>query len=186
MNDGADSYRRFLEGDNAGIREIIETYFDGLALYLNNYVDNLSDAEDLAEETIIELGTKKPRFSGRSSFKTWLYAIGRHRAIDHLRRRTKEVVGIPEDIERQIADTETVEERCMRDEEKKELYRAMRNLKPEYRRVLWLKYFESMSVDEIALVIGRSRHSVYHLSERAVKELRERLEGTRTEQRMRH
>ncbi|MBR5712979.1 MAG: sigma-70 family RNA polymerase sigma factor [Lachnospiraceae bacterium] len=175
MNDGADSYRRFLEGDNAGLREIIDTYFDGLALYLNNYVDNLSDAEDLAEETIIVLGTKKPRFSGKSSFKTWLYAIGRHRAIDHVRRRSKEIVGIPEQTERHLTDAETAEEQCIRDDEKKELYRAMRGLKQEYRQVLWLKYFEAMSAGEIAAVIGRSTHSVYHLSERAVEELRRRL-----------
>lgn len=185
MNDGAESYRRFLKGDNAGLREIIETYFDGLALYLNNYVDNLSDAEDLAEETMIELGTKKPRFNGRSSFKTWLYAIGRHRAIDHARRRAKEVVGIPEEMERQIADADDVEENCIHDEEKRELYRAMRSLKQEYRLVLWLKYFESMSANEIAAVTGKSTHSVYHLCERAVEELRRKLSGMRADSEMR-
>jgi len=177
MDDGANSYRRFLNGDHAGIREIIDTYYDGLVMYLNNYMDNLSDADDLAEETMIVLATRKPHYHGRSSFKTWLYAIGRHLAIDHIRKHAREVVGIPDTAAQQIADAETIEEKCIRDEEHKELYRAMRNIKQEYRLVLWLKYFESMSAQEIAVVTGKSTHSVYHLCERAVEALRKQMKS---------
>ena len=49
MDNGASSYRRFLEGDDNGIVEIIRDYKDGLILFLNQYVNNIYVAEELAE-----------------------------------------------------------------------------------------------------------------------------------------
>lgn len=69
--------------------EIIKEYKDGLIFYLNSIVGNIHTAEELAEDTFVLLGTKKPRDKGTGSFKTWLYTIGRNIAIDSLRRRRK-------------------------------------------------------------------------------------------------
>ncbi len=68
MDNGASSYRRFLGGDDSGISEIVGEYKDGLILYLNKYVGNIYTAEELAEDTFFRLITKKPRFSGKSTF----------------------------------------------------------------------------------------------------------------------
>ena len=76
MDNGAISYRRFLEGDDNALEEIVEDYKDGLILFLNGYVNNIYIAEELTEDTFFRLITKRPRFSGKSSFKSWLYAIG--------------------------------------------------------------------------------------------------------------
>ena len=89
MDNGASSYRRFRDnGDVHGLDEIIIEYSDGLILYLTSVVGNIQTAEELAEDTFVLLGTKKPKFREKSSFKTWLYAIGRNIAIDHLRKYT--------------------------------------------------------------------------------------------------
>ena len=53
MDNGASSYRRFLEGDDNGIVEIIKDYKDGLNLFLNQYVNNIYVAEELAEDTFL-------------------------------------------------------------------------------------------------------------------------------------
>ena len=90
MDNGAESYRRYRNGDDAGLAEMIDEYGDGLILYLNTYVHNLSVAEELAEDTFVRLVTRKPAYVERSSFKTWLYAIARNLAIDWLRREKKE------------------------------------------------------------------------------------------------
>ena len=87
MDNGASSYRRFLDGDDDGFTQIVVDYYDGLALWLSSYVRDLDVAEELAQETFAKLVTKKPRFNGRSSFKSWLYSIGRNAALDHLRVR---------------------------------------------------------------------------------------------------
>ena len=82
MDNGASSYRRFLDGDDNGITEIVENYKDGLILYLNGYVNNIFIAEELTEDTFFRLVIKKPKYSGKSTFKSWLYAIGRNVAVD--------------------------------------------------------------------------------------------------------
>ena len=70
MDNGASSYRRFLDGDDKGFVEIIKVYKNGLMLYLNHYVQNIHIAEDLMEDTFVRIVTKKPHFSGKSNFKT--------------------------------------------------------------------------------------------------------------------
>ena len=89
MDHGAASYRRFLDGDDEGFVEIVRVYNDGLILYLNSFVNNISVADELAEDAFVKLGVKKPRYTGKSSFKTWLYAIGRNVAIDYIRKNAK-------------------------------------------------------------------------------------------------
>ena len=84
MDNGASSYRRFLDGDDKGIAEIVGDYKDGLILYLNGYVNNILIAENLTEDTFFRLITRKPRYSGKSTFKSWLYAIGRNVAVDFI------------------------------------------------------------------------------------------------------
>ena len=89
MDNGASSYRRFLDGDDKGIAEIVGDYKDGLILYLNCYVNNIFIAEELTEDTFFRLITKRPRYSGKSTFKSWLYAIGRNVAVDFIKKYTK-------------------------------------------------------------------------------------------------
>ncbi len=85
MDRGSENYRRFLDGDEAGLAEIVRDYKDGLILFLNSFVNDIH----LAEDTFVRLGTRKPKNRGKSSFKTWLYTIGRNLAIDHLRRESR-------------------------------------------------------------------------------------------------
>ena len=90
MDNGASSYRRFRDnGDESGLIEIIRDYKDGLILYLSSIVGDLNTAEDIAEDTFVVLGTKKPKDKGKSSFKTWLYTIGRNAAIDYMRKKAR-------------------------------------------------------------------------------------------------
>ena len=108
MENGASSYRRFLDGDDTGITEIVGEYKDGLILYLNNYVNNLCIAEELTEDTFFRLLVKKPKFHGKSSFKSWLYAIGRNVAVDYIRHNSK-LSGTPlEEMEGYLSDMQSL------------------------------------------------------------------------------
>ena len=81
MDKGADDYRRFLDGDVTGLAEIIGEYREGLILFVNGIVHDLHDAEDITEDTFVRLLVKTPAFSGKSSFKTWLYSIAHNIAL---------------------------------------------------------------------------------------------------------
>lgn len=108
MENGSSSYSRFLAGDDEGLYEIICTYRTGLILYLNSFVQDISTAEDLAEDTFTELAIKCPKFSGKSSFKTWLYAIGRNKTAKYLRKHAKLKV-VPLESQESLVDEENIE-----------------------------------------------------------------------------
>ena len=177
MDSGTASYRRFrIDGDESGLIEIIKTYRDGLILYLNGFVSNLQTAEELAEDTFVLLGTKKPKDKGTASFKTWLYTIARNLAINHLRHRSRRVEVSLDDCPEPIAEEQNLESIVIREERKIALHRALKQLKPEYRQVLWLVYFEDFSHKEVAQVMKKSVHNVETLIYRARQALKSRLE----------
>ncbi len=176
MDNGASSYRRFLDGDDNAIAEIVGAYKDGLILYLNGYVHNVFVAEELAEDTFFRLITKKPRFCGNSSFKSFLYAIGRNVAVDYIRHRSK-LRQIPLDgEENSIAAVESLEQIYLLEEQKLELNRALAQLPDDYRQVLWLSFFEGFSNKEIAAVMHKNERQVRNLLYRAKQSLKSILE----------
>ncbi|WP_303824290.1 RNA polymerase sigma factor [Ruminococcus flavefaciens] len=177
MNNGASSYRRFRDyGDVQGLDEIIIEYSDGLILYLTSIVGNIQTAEELTEDTFVLLGTKKPKFREKSSFKTWLYAIGRNIAIDHLRRTSGKTCVSIEEMPEMTDDETAVEEAYIKKEQQITIHKAMRKLHPKYQQVLWLIYFEGFSNKEAAKIMKKSLRSLESILYRARKSLRTQLE----------
>ena len=174
MDNGASSYRRFLDGDDNGFVEIVRDYKDGLILFLDSFVRNLSISEELAEDTFVKLGIKKPRFSGKSSFKTWLYAIGRNVAVDYIRKESKRSE-LSIDECSNLADRQALEDAYLKEERRIVIHQALGKLKPEYRQVLWLTYFEELSNKEAAKVMRKSVHSIETLIYRAKQSLKQEL-----------
>ncbi len=176
MDNGACSYRRFLAGDDDGMVEIIKEYKDGLMLYLNTFVQNIHVAEDLMEDTFVRIVVKKPRFSGKSRFKTWLYAIGRNIAVDYLRKHAKLPSVSTEGAGTLAGDEDEVENAVLRDEQKIRLHKALQQLHTDYRRVLYLLYFEEFSLSEAAAAMKKSYKQTENLAYRAKLSLKSALE----------
>jgi RNA polymerase sigma factor (sigma-70 family) len=175
MDNGASSYRRFLDGDDSGLVEIIRDYKDGLMLYLNGFVGNIHTAEDLTEDVFFKLATKQPSYAGKSSFKTWLYAIGRHAAVDYIRRHARTTLSADVDAA-SLHDEQALERSYLREERKILVHGALRRLKPAYRQVLWLVYFEGLSHKEAAAVMKKSVHTIDTLVYRARQALKSELD----------
>lgn len=174
MDQATEYYRQFLSGDENALAPLIREYGDGLMLYLNSFVSNLSVAEELTEDTFLKLVLKKPRFSARCSFKTWLYTIGRNLALDYLRRSRKSMVCLDEcpEISSEEAD---LEQRYIQQENRIAVNHAMKQLKPEYRQVLWLVYFEGFCCSEVGKIMGKTEATTQTLVSRARKALKQKL-----------
>ena len=81
-------YARYLsERREADLRELLERHRESLTLFLFGFVGNMEDAEDLMMDAFAVVVTGTTRFRGQSTFKTWLFAIGRNLAMKHLRRQ---------------------------------------------------------------------------------------------------
>ncbi len=176
MDNGASSYRRFLDGDDNGIADIVGDYKDGLILYLNGYVNNILIAEELAEDTFFRLITRKPTFSGKSTFKSWLYAIGRNVAVDYVRRNSKICQTPIEDMENYLTEAQTLEESYIQEESKRLIHKALTGLPADYRNALWLVFFEGFSSKEAAMILKKNDRQMKNLLYRAKQTLRLKLE----------
>lgn len=175
MDNGASSYSRYLAGDDSALGDIVREYKDGLMLYLNSLINNIHDAEELMEETFYKLAYKKPRFSGKSSFKTWLYSIGRNLALDHLRRtKKKKHASLEECYElRSVTD---IEGNYIKEEEKLMMHKALKNLRIQYSQAICLIYIEGFSNSEAATIMHKTSRQMTNLLYQAKKALREELE----------
>jgi len=176
MDNGASSYRRFLDGDDKGIAEIVGEYKDGLILYLNGYVNNIFIAEELTEDTFFRLITKKPRFSGKSTFKTWLYAIGRNVAVDFIRHNSKMLATPIEDMENYLIEEQSLEQSYIKEERKLIIHKALSELIPDYKIILWLIFFEDFSNKEAATILKKNDRQIKNLLYRAKQSLKTKLE----------
>ena len=176
MDRGADSYRRFLTGDEDALVELIRDHKDGLVLFLNRYVNDLRTAEELTEDVFFRLAVKKPHFRGNASLKTWLYTIGRNEALTCLRRRRR-VDDMPVEERADLPDeTADLERDYLREERRIAVHRALARLKPDYAAALYLRYFEDMPPEQAAKVLKRTRRQFVNLSYQAKLALKRELE----------
>ena len=166
-------YNRYLlEGREDDLRLLLDRHRESLTLFLNGIVRDMDDAEELMLDTFAVAASGTARFRGKSSFRTWLFAIGHKLAASRLRKR-KSAAPLGE---RASENDPGPEYSLLRQERSRQLYAAMDRLNVDYRQVLYLLYFEEMSHEEAAGVMHCSVKRVYNLSYRGKQALREALE----------
>ena len=174
MDNGESSYRRFLDGDTSGFDELIEMYREPLMRFINGFLHNLSESEDVAEDVFVELIVHPKRYLFRSSLKTYIFSIARNKAVDRIRKEKKLSFAPIDDAD--VADAGNVEEYIARKEKSELICRAMDGINPEYAAVLRLVYFENMTCDDVAKIMGRSRKQIANLLYRGKLSLRRAIE----------
>lgn len=172
MDNGAGSYRRFLDGDESAFNEIMNELFRGLVFFINRYVHDTHAAEDIAIDTFSDLVVHRHRYNFKVTLKTYLYMIGRSRALDYIKhRRVIDFVELSE--AKNLADeSKILEETVLADERKRAVNAAMEKLSEDMRVAVHLIYFEEMTYEEAAKVMKKNRKQVDNLLYRAKKELR--------------
>ena len=172
MDHGACSYRRFLDGDESAFDEIMKELFHGLVFFVDRYVHDTHAAEDIAIDAFSDLIVHKHRFNFKVTLKTYLYMIGRSRALDYLKHR--KVIAFTELSEASdVSGEEKTLEECVLSEERKRIVNgAIASLPEDMRVVIHLIYFEEMTYEEAAKVMKKNRKQVDNLLYRAKKELR--------------
>ena len=172
MDNGASSYRRYLNGDEDAFGEIVKEYFDKLVFFVNRFVRNWAVAEEIALDVFAQLVADKHRYDFRVSLKTYLFMLGRSRAVDHLRRRKLLHFMELSEAEQLEDPGQTPEELVLQEARKQAVDRALEHLEPMQRLAVHLVYFEQLSCDEAAKVLKKSRKQVYNLLYRAKNTLR--------------
>ena len=168
-------YRRYLDGEQKAADLLVEKYGDPLTLYINGYLKDMHEAEDLMIEAFSQIFAKERPITGAGAFQAYLYKTARNLALRHLKRRRLRFQRFDElDFEPQsdvLADTE-----LSRRERSRQLYEALEKLKAEYREALYLVYFEEMSYRVAAAVMNKSEGQITKLVYRGKQSLKAILE----------
>lgn len=172
MDNGAGSYRRFLNGDENAFDEIVVELFDKLVFFINRYVNDYHTAEDLAIDVFAYLIANKHRYNFKTSLKTYVFMLGKSRALNYIKHR--KILSFTDIMsEEDLCDESlSLEEKLLTDEKKRSLNTALLTLSQDMQIAVHLVYFEDLSYDEAAKIMKKTRKQVDNLLYRAKKQLR--------------
>lgn len=161
-------------GDETAFSDLLHRYAPGTLRYLEGLLDP-DAAQDVHQEVWLTVYRRISDLANPGGFRTWLFRITRHRAIDFLRRERRE----SELLETVARETPEISEEPagpstpgVADPAFKA---AMARLSPAQRDVLQLRFWEKMPYQEIALILGCPLGTVRSRIHHAKKSLRQAL-----------
>ena len=161
--------------------EVYDQHYSDVWRYLLHISADTETALDLTAQTFFRACRAWPQFKHEAPPKAWLLRIAVNEWRRELRRRKiQRVVPFPKhwwredgQIECDAGEIEAVNHEIERNESYLTLQHALRRLPEKYRTPLVLKYFEYLSLEEIAAILGRPVGTVKSLVHRGLAKLRE-------------
>ncbi len=174
MKDEKEIIERVLQGETDAFREIVDRYGGMVLRICARILNDLDDAQDMAQETFVRAWSSLGRFSPRYSMATWLRTIACRLCYDELRSSRRASMKISDSsISSYI--TEDSETAFIWKEALMQLRNATASLSPMQRIVFILHEIEQMSADEIAAATGFTKIQIKSNLYFARKAVRERI-----------
>ncbi len=174
-----------LEGNYAAFESVVNTFKNKVVNICYSYVNNTDDAEDIAQETFIELYKSIKKFKKQSSLSTWIFRIASNKSIDFIRSKKRAKRGhgritYLEDhqyiLDWGIQGNEEADERIIQQQRKELLYDALEKLSLKQKEAYVLTQIEGLDQKTTADILETSVKSVESLVIRAKKKLKQVLE----------
>lgn len=160
------------------IDEIMNTYGHEILQLAFSYVKNKELAEDLTQEIFVKCYRSLHTFGGKAKFRTWLWRIAANHCRDYLKSwYNKNVITSDYQPIYDSVPSESVEETIIQEEQDDQLAAAVMALPVDYREVIYLFYFEEMTIKEISSVIEVKENTIKTRLKRAKELLKQKLEA---------
>ncbi len=155
--------------------EIYDRYATRIYRFIFFKVGNQADAEDISSEAFLKAWQYIKEGQAVRNLNAFLYSIARNLVIDHYRFQARKhefeegiIMDIPAGVN--LADKADIKQ------DKETILNALKSLKNEYSEVIILRFFDDLSVGEIAQVVGKSQNNTRVLVHRALAALKKSLE----------
>lgn len=172
MDSGESSCRRFLDGDKSAFDDILKEYRQSLTFFIYRYVKNYHEAEDIAIDVFVEFLAHPKKYNFKTSLKTYLFMIGRSRALDFLRRNKRYKRAELQELDRNPEDSGSLWEDFIKGERNRALNQAVVKLPEDMKIAVHLVYFEGLSYEEAGRVMKKSKKQIDNLLYRAKGKLK--------------
>jgi RNA polymerase sigma-70 factor (ECF subfamily) len=170
VDEDAPLVERFRGGDRGAFEEIVRKYEDPLVSLVHRYVKNDADAKDVVQRAFLRVFEKIDTFRGDAAFRTWLFRIAIHLALNHIRGRDRLQPAELDDI---AAFTNALETgRLVAAELWQKVVARLAELPPKQRLVVELRLFHELSFREISALADCSEESAKANYHHGVKRLR--------------
>jgi RNA polymerase sigma-70 factor (ECF subfamily) len=171
---------RLRRGDPEACRELIRRHHPGVYGYLRRLGAAPDLAEDLTQETYAKVWLRIGTLRRTASLRSWLLTIARNEFLQCVRVDRPEVEADGELTDRR-GEAPQAEDELLRSERHGELRRAVSGLEPALQETVALHYFQGLSLREVGSVMGLPTGTVKSRVNRALGQLRERLETKEAE-----
>ncbi len=142
--------------------------------YCLSHVSHQADAEELTSQVFLTALETLPRYNGRGPFAAWLMGIARHKCADyhrrHYQKREVAMEGAADVPATAVSPDERLDQANLLDC----LRQAMRQISPDRREALQLRFWAGLSVRETAVAMRRGQSAVKMLVARAISDLQAR------------
>lgn len=164
------------DGDQTAFAQLYNRYAQPLYRYIYFRIGDPDLAEDLQAEVFLRVFESLDRYEDRGwPLSAWLYRIAHDRTVDVIRRRRF----------RQTVPLESWSGACEGPDHEidvrldcEELQRHLRDLTDDQRQVIYLRFIANLSVQEVALRLGRSEGAVKALQYRGLQSLARRFSAS--------
>jgi RNA polymerase sigma-70 factor (ECF subfamily) len=151
--------QRIAGGDQEAFTELYQRLQRPLFGFLVKLVREREMAEELLNETLLDVWRQAGRFEGKSSVSTWIYSIAHHKAVSRLRRIREHP--LDEGAAEKIEDTAPTADMRVEESDTARLLKGMLDkLSFDHREVIQLAYYQEFSVQQIAEVLDLPENTV--------------------------
>jgi len=181
----AELVERALAGAEDGYRGLVTRYQRPVYNLLVQMLRNPALAEELAQDTFLRAFSRLGTYDARYRFINWILRIAHNLAVDALRRRSVSELSADDpnspEVAARVTNAADPEADAGSEAERRQLARALdaalARLRPEYRRLVILRYHEDLSHDDISAVTGLPVGTVKSYLHRARAEMARHLEA---------
>lgn len=151
---------RIATGDRQAFELLFSQYGERVFRYAHRLISDVTKAEEVTNDVMLEVWKTAARFEGRSKVSTWILGITRHLALNAVRRKSLDTVDV--DDAPAIADDDLTPASVDHDRNvlKEVLTTALGKLSTDHRDVVELTFFHGLSYQEIAEVVGCPENTV--------------------------
>lgn len=164
------------ENDMKAFNKLMKRYEEAIYRMALMYCKERESAYDIVQNTFIKVYENLNSFRGDSSFKTWLYKICYYEALNWIRKNKKssQFTDVNE-MENYLQLDFNSDDLVLKGEKYKILKNGITKLNKKYQTVLYLKYFDNLSLKEIAEIINTTEGTIKNILFRSVRKLNEIL-----------
>lgn len=169
-----------LLGEEGAIERLISQYQTGVFRIALSILAEAAEANEATQETFLAVLANLKSYQERASFKAWIYTIALNTSRSRLRKQ-KTVTRLKKTLETlfrvQVQKTPSPEETVIQQERDDKLWAAIGKLNEKQRMPLVLRYFQELSVAEIAEILQINEGTVHSRLFTAREQLRAALEN---------